>query len=212
MSEGPWVAVGCALVVGSSVAAGAAVAVGVAATVVATAGAACSPPQAARAVRTARHSSSTVEAIPVPVGLPHNDFMAPFSAPGTVASMTRPVYPPGVLLFDSAGAGGWVCPVGARMANKRPPGGEGLSPIQRTAGDCHLEVTLLQSVVSSWQTGPVQSPGYVRQSEDRLSEPQSRPRAWAGMARHPVGGGRCGAHRRRGPVSSVRSAEYLSRR
>ena len=30
-------------------------------------------------------------------------------------------------LFDSAGAGGWLCPVGAPMAKQCPPGGEGLS-------------------------------------------------------------------------------------
>ena len=42
--------------------------------------------------------------------------------------MTRPVYPPGVFLrFDFAGAGGWLCPVGAPMAKQCPPGGEGLS-------------------------------------------------------------------------------------
>ena len=35
-------------------------------------------------------------------------------------------------------------------------------------------------------------PGYVRRSEDRLSEPRSRPRAGAGLARRPVGCGRCG--------------------
>ena len=51
----------------------------------------------------------------------------PASATGTVESMTRPVYPPGVLRFDFAGAGGWLCPVGAPMAKQCPPGGEGLS-------------------------------------------------------------------------------------
>ena len=69
--QGAWIATGCAPVVGSGVAAGAAVAVGVAATVVATAGDVCSPPQPAKAITVDRHSSSTVEAIPVPVGLPH---------------------------------------------------------------------------------------------------------------------------------------------
>ena len=45
----------------------------------------------------------------------------PASAPGTVASMTRPVYPPGVL-FDSAGAGGWLCAVRAPVAKNTRPG------------------------------------------------------------------------------------------
>ena len=35
---------------------------------------------------------------------------------------------------DSAGAGGWPCPVGAPMANKRPPGGEGLSHSPASGG------------------------------------------------------------------------------
>ena len=52
----------------------------------------------------------------------------PASAPGAVESITRPVYPPGVFFrFDSTGAGGWLCPVGAPMAKKHPPGGAGLS-------------------------------------------------------------------------------------
>ena len=46
----------------------------------------------------------------------------PASAPGTVESMTRPVYPPGVLRFDFAGAGGCLCPGGAPMANNARPG------------------------------------------------------------------------------------------
>ena len=40
--------------------------------------------------------------------------------------------------------------------------------------------------------------------------PRSRP--WEGMARHPVGGGRWGAHRGNGASPLVRSAENLSRR
>ena len=102
VSAGATVAVGCGSVVGSGVAAGADTAVGVWGTVVATAGAACSPPQAARAVRTPKHSSSTAAAFTVPVSLPLMNFMAPFSAPGKVASMTRPVQPSGVQ-FDASG-------------------------------------------------------------------------------------------------------------
>ena len=67
VSAGATVAVGCGSVVGSGVAAGADTAVGVWGTAVATAGDVCSPPQAARAVRTVRHSSSTAAAFTVPV-------------------------------------------------------------------------------------------------------------------------------------------------
>ena len=45
----------------------------------------------------------------------------PASAPGAVESMTRPVYQRGVR-FDSAGAGGWLCPVGAPIAKNTRPG------------------------------------------------------------------------------------------
>ena len=69
VSAGATVVVGCGSVVGSGVAAGADTAVGVWGTVVATAGDVCSPPQAARAVRTVRHSSSIAEVIPVPAGM-----------------------------------------------------------------------------------------------------------------------------------------------
>ena len=100
LSVGAWVAAGGASVAGSGVADGEAVAV--AGTAVAAAGAACSPPQAARAMTAVRQSIKTVEISPVPVGLTQNAFMAPFSAPGTVASMIRPAYPPGVR-FESGG-------------------------------------------------------------------------------------------------------------
>ena len=39
----------------------------------------------------------------------------------------------------------------------------------------------------------------------------SSPRAWIGMAGHPGGGRRCGAHRGHWASPSVRSAENLSR-
>ena len=45
----------------------------------------------------------------------------------------------------------------------------------------------MPSVVNGWQTGPFLSPGYVRRSEDRLSEPRFRPQAWSGMALAPGG-------------------------
>ena len=67
--------------------------------------------------------------------------------------MTLPVYPPG-LRFDSTGAGGWVCPVGAPMAKKHPPGGEGLSHSPADGGNHPSKATCLSSVVNSWQQGP----------------------------------------------------------
>ena len=151
LSAGATVAVGCGSVAGSGVAAGAAAAVGVAGAVVATAGDVCSPPQAVRAMTADRHSSnSTAAAFTVPVILPLMNFMAPFSAPGTVASMTRPVYPPSVRV-DSGGClgravtpeflflrGGSAARVGPASASTGPTG-----PRAR----------------HSWRAGSVLSPG-----------------------------------------------------
>ena len=44
--------------------------------------------------------------------------------------------------------------------------------VQRTGGNCASKVTLQPLLFNRWQTGSVLSPGYVRQSEDRLCEPQ----------------------------------------
>ena len=104
------------------------VAVTAAGTGVSAAGEVCSPPQAARAPKTARNSRS-IEAIPVPVCMPQNDFMERFSAPGTVASMIRPVTRL-VFQFDSAGASGWLCSVGAPMAGA--PMAKNILPGERT--------------------------------------------------------------------------------
>ena len=93
---------------------------------VATAGEVCSPPQAARTLRSDRHSSITVEVIPVLVGLSQIDFMALFSAPGKVRSMPRKVYPPGVR-FDSAGNSRCAVPRGSADGKKTPARGKGLS-------------------------------------------------------------------------------------
>ena len=95
---GPGVAVGVSIgvVVGTGVAvgvgAGTRVLVGSALEpVTAVDGPGSSPQETAiaRAHRAARYSSSTAEAIPVPVGMPQINFMAQFSAPGTVESMPR---------------------------------------------------------------------------------------------------------------------------
>ena len=171
---------------------------GVAGTAVATAGEVCSPPQAARAVRTARHSSSTAEAIPVPVSLPQINFMAPFSAPGKVRSMPRlaPCLTP--VVASAVPSPLSFCFSGAGLLHES-------GQLQRQQG---LPVRELGTVGGR---RPFCPPGYVRRSEDRLSEPQSLPRAWADMARHPVGGVRCGAHRGRWTSPPVRSVENLSR-
>ena len=163
VSAGVWIAAACTPVAGSGVAAGAAVAVGVTATAVATAGEICSPPHAARAVRTARHSSKTVEASPVPVGLTQNVFMAPFSASSTVESMIRPVYPPGVLVYSGGCLGRAVTPefLFLRGGSAAPVG-----PAQRQRG---LPVRELGTVDGR---ASVESPGYVDRSEHRLCEPQ----------------------------------------
>ena len=49
---------------------------------------------------------------------------------------------------------------------------------------------------------------YVPEMEAR----SSNPRTWTALARQPVAGGRCGAHRGGGASPIVRSAENLSRR
>ena len=164
VSAGATVAVGCGSAATLTVAAGVAAAVGVAGVVVATAGAACSPPQAARAMTAVRQSIKTVETSPVPVGLTQNAFMAPFSAPGTVASMIRPAYPPGVRFesgglprpcrqaCDSVSAGGVCCRSPANSASTGPTG-----PRPR----------------HSWRAGSVESPGYVDRSERTFCEAAS---------------------------------------
>ena len=122
VSAGATVAVGCGSVAALTAADGADTVLGSAGTGVSVPGAACSPPQAARVTTADRHSSSTVEASHVSIGLPHNDFMTSHSAPCTMESMNRPVGPPGVRT-DAAGAGGRLCPVGARMVKTTRPGG-----------------------------------------------------------------------------------------
>ena len=59
------------------------------------------------------------------------NFMAPFSEPGTVASMTRPVYPPGVL-FDSSGCLGRAATPEFLFLRGGPAAGIG--PVQRQQG------------------------------------------------------------------------------
>ena len=63
-----------------------------------------------------------------------------------------------------------------RRWQKRPARGRGPKPQSSGGvGNYPSKVALLPSVVNSWQTGSVLSPGYVRRSEDRLSEPQFQP-------------------------------------
>ena len=86
-------------------------------------------------------------------------------------------YPAGLpawrlLRFDSAGAGGWLCPVGAPMTKRCPPGGEGLSHTPADGGVITLRkerCCLRSSTVGG--RGPFSPPGYVRRSEDRFCEP-----------------------------------------
>ena len=158
------VAVGCGSAAALTVADGAATAVGPSGTRGSATGAVCSPPQATNTITADRNSSSTVAAIPALVSLPHNDFMAPFSASVTVESTTRTVYPHDVR-FDSAdagagaGAGAGGCAPWERKWQKHPPGGEGLSHSPLDGGNHPPKSTCLSSVVTGWQTGPVLSPG-----------------------------------------------------
>ena len=91
VSTGAVVAVGCGSAAALNVVDGADTALGSTGTGVSATGAACSPPHAAKAITADRHSSSTAEAIPVPVGMPQVNFMAPFSAPGTAESIESPL-------------------------------------------------------------------------------------------------------------------------
>ena len=60
------------------------------------------------------------------------------------------------------------------MTKNARPGERPQATLQRTGGDYPPKGTLLPSVVNSWRTGFVLSPGvYVRQSEWALSEPRS---------------------------------------
>ena len=154
VSAGDTVAVGCGSAAALTVADGAATAVGPSGTRGSATGAVCSPPQATNTITADRNSSSTVAAIPALVSLPHNDFMAPFSASVTVESMTRPIYPPDAR-FDSADAGAGGCAPWERKWQKHPPGGEGLShsPLYEEV-ITFVEATFLPSFISSWQTGP----------------------------------------------------------
>ena len=153
------VRVGVGIAVGNGLGVGCGDAVAAAGTGVSAAGdAACSPPQPARAVRAVRYSSSTAEATPVLIRLPRNEFMAPFSALGTVWSMPRPVYLPGVRLTSPLPVA-VPCPLGAPMAKTTRPGERAQATVRRTGGYYSLEATLLPSVVHSWQTGSVFYPG-----------------------------------------------------
>ena len=124
--------------------------------------------------------------------------------------------------FDSTGAGSWLCPMGAPMAKQHPPGGEGLShsPADE-GGNCPSKATLLPSPSAVGRrvrsvpriTSGSQKTGCANRNLHVWTTgkaPRSRP--WEGMARHPVGGGRWGAHRGNGASPPVRSAENLSRR
>ena len=59
-----------------------------------------------------------------------------------------------------------------------------------------------------WGGGSADCPGLPRPDMEECS---TSPRPWASLARHPVGGVRCGAHRGRWTSPPVRSVENLSR-
>ena len=153
VATGARVSTGAAVAVSAAalnVADGADTALGSTGTGVSATGAACSPPHAAKAITADRHSSSsTAEAIPVPVGLPQVNFMAPFSAPGTAESMTQPVYPPGILL-DSGGCLGRAVTPEFLFLRGGPAAGVG--PAQRQPRPT------VPGARHSWRAGSVESP------------------------------------------------------
>ena len=78
-----------------------------------------------------------------------------------------------------------VIVVDTQVKNTRP-GERAEATAWGRAGICPLKVTFLSSVVNSWQTGPFSPRGYVRQSEDRLCESESRRLAETGLERLPA--------------------------
>ena len=104
-----------------------------------------------------RHSiNSTAAAFTVPVGLPHNDFMAPFSAPGTVASMTRPVYPPSVRVDSGGCLGRAVTP---EFLFLRGESAARVGPPSASTGPTGPRAR------HSWRAGSVESPGITSGSQ-----------------------------------------------
>ena len=85
----------------------------------------------------------------------------PASAPGAVESMTPPVYSSDVR-FNSAGAAGWLCSVGAPMAKTPAPGERAWATVHQTGGNSASKARCLPSVVCSCQTGPICPPGLRR--------------------------------------------------
>ena len=171
VSAGATVAVGCGSVAALEVADGADSAVGPTVAGVSAVGTVCSSPQAARKITADRHSSSTVEDIPVPIGLLHNDFIASFSAPGTVGSMTRPVKPAGRPVGFRRCQCLRCAPWKRKWQRKTLTPGQGLSRSPANGWLLPLKISCLPLVVSSWQTGSFCSPGYVGSTQERLCEP-----------------------------------------
>ncbi len=85
-------------------------------------------------------------------------------------SMTRPVYQPGVR-FDSAGAGGWLCVVGAPVAKYIRPG-EGQIHSPSGGGYLPLGSSVVAAGRQQLADGSALPPGYIRQPEYRLCEPR----------------------------------------
>ena len=82
-------------------------------------------------------------------------------------SMTRPVYQPGVR-FDSAGAGGWLCVVGAPVAKYIRPG-EGQIHSPSGGGYLPLGSSVVAAGRQQLADGSALPPGYIRQPEYRCA-------------------------------------------
>ena len=98
----------------------------------------------------------------------------PASAPAAAESMTRPVYPPGVFPVRLRRRRRLAVPRGSANGKTMPARGRGPKPHSSGRGVITLRkerCCLRSSTVG--RRGQSCPPGYVRRSEDRLSEPRS---------------------------------------
>ena len=163
--ESAWtrVAAGSPAAIGTAVATIAIVAVAI----VADSGGVSYPPQA-NGTRMAGMAAAPLRPSPCRWACPTTISWCHTPHPTRWGSMTRPVYQP-VVRFDSAGAGGWPCAVGAPVAKYIRPG-EGLIHSPSCGGYLPLGSSFVAAGRQQLADGSALSHGYIRQPEDRLCE------------------------------------------
>ena len=167
--ESAWtrVAAGSPAAVGTAVATIAIVAVAPAVAIVADSGGVYYPPQENR-TRMAGMAAAPLRPSPCRWACPTTISWRHSPHPTRWGSMTRPVYQP-VVRFDSAGAGGWLCAVGAPVAKYIRPG-EGLIHSPSGGGYLPLGSSFVAAGRQQLADGSALSHSYIRQPEDRLCE------------------------------------------